>query len=347
MSEVLLEARNLFKTFPADRHRSVQAVSGVSLELQEGTTLGLVGESGCGKSTLGRLMMHLIPPDSGEILIRGIPVTGLSERDFMKYRRMLQMVFQDPYASLNPRMNVRNLIAEPLETYRMYETEEETTRHVLELMKTVGLPEGYLYRYPHQFSGGQRQRIAIARAIAPDPDLIVCDEPVSALDVSVQNQILNLLKKLQHTRGLTYLFISHDLSVIRYISDRIAVMYLGKICETGPTEEVFREPLHPSAAGSSPARRKTADAHRGNPKPAVAAGRMPVSYPVPVRDEKMRRGGTGASAVRGTAGCMPYGNMIVSDGLAGRGEGPPVPTGYRLKIIYKDRPDPSRSPDRR
>lgn len=274
MSEVLLEARNLFKTFPADRHRSVQAVSGVSLELQEGTTLGLVGESGCGKSTLGRLMMHLIPPDSGEILIRGIPVTGLSERDFMKYRRMLQMVFQDPYASLNPRMNVRNLIAEPLETYRMHETEEETTRHVLELMKTVGLPEGYLYRYPHQFSGGQRQRIAIARAIAPDPDLIVCDEPVSALDVSVQNQILNLLKKLQHTRGLTYLFISHDLSVIRYISDRIAVMYLGKICETGPTEEVFREPLHPYTrflTASVP----LPDPHRRGEKRQMLTGEIP------------------------------------------------------------------------
>ena len=245
MSEVLLEARKLYKAFPADHHRAVQAVTDVSLELEKGKTLGLVGESGCGKSTLGRMLMHLIPPDSGEIQIRGTTVSGMSEAEFMKYRRMLQMVFQDPYASLNPRMNVRNLIAEPLETYRMYESREETTRHVAELMKTVGLPEEFLYRYPHQFSGGQRQRIAIARAIAPDPELIICDEPVSALDVSVQNQILNLLKKLQQTRGLTYLFISHDLSVIRYISDRIAVMYLGKICETGATEEVFREPLHP------------------------------------------------------------------------------------------------------
>ena len=245
MSEILLEARRLVKQFPAAKGRTVHAVSDVSLQLYKGETLGLVGESGCGKTTLGRMLMHLIPPTSGEILLRGENVTGLDDRAFMKYRRQLQMVFQDPYASLNPRMNVRNLIAEPLETYRMFPGREETTRRVLELMETAGLPGETLYRYPHQFSGGQRQRIAIARAIAPDPDLIICDEPVSALDVSVQNQILNLLKQLQESRGLAYLFISHDLSVIRFISDRIAVMYLGKICETGPTEEVFREPLHP------------------------------------------------------------------------------------------------------
>ena len=245
MSGILLEARNLSKEFPAPRRRTVHAVSGVSLEIRAGETLGLVGESGCGKSTLGRMLMHLIPPTKGEILLRGTPVTALSDAEFMQYRRQLQMVFQDPYASLDPRMTVRSLIAEPLETYRMCRTKEETTRRVLELMETVGLPGEFLRRYPHQFSGGQRQRIAIARAVAPDPDLVVCDEPVSALDVSVQNQILNLLKELQRSRGLAYLFISHDLSVIRYISDRIVVMYLGKICERGPTEEVFREPLHP------------------------------------------------------------------------------------------------------
>lgn len=245
MSEILLEARNLSRDFPAAHRQSVHAVSGVSLEIREGETLGLVGESGCGKSTLGRMLMHLIRPTSGEILYRGTPVTGLSDTEFMKYRRKLQMVFQDPYASLNPRMTVRNLIAEPLETHRICPDREETTRRVLELMGTAGLPGEYLHRYPHQFSGGQRQRIAIARAIAPDPELIVCDEPVSALDVSVQNQILNLLKSLQESRKLAYLFISHDLSVIRYISDRTAVMYLGKICETGSTEEIFRTPLHP------------------------------------------------------------------------------------------------------
>ena len=245
MSEILLEARNLRKDFPVGRRQALHAVADVSLTLRKGETLGLVGESGCGKSTLGRMLMHLLKPTGGEVLLRGEPVSGLSDREFLKYRRQLQMVFQDPYASLNPRMNVRDLIAEPLETYRMYRTKEETTRKVLELMDTVGLPAEYLYRYPHQFSGGQRQRIAVARAIAPDPELVVCDEPVSALDVSVQNQILNLLRELQKSRGLTYLFISHDLSVIRHISDRIAVMYLGKICETGPTEEVFRSPRHP------------------------------------------------------------------------------------------------------
>lgn len=274
MSEILLEARDLYKAFPASHHRTVQAVSGVSLELREGSTLGLVGESGCGKSTLGRMLMHLITPDAGDILIQGTPVTGMSDADFMKYRRMLQMVFQDPYASLNPRMTVRNLIAEPLETYRMYRTREETTRHVLELMETVGLPGEFLHRYPHQFSGGQRQRIAIARAIAPNPKLIVCDEPVSALDVSVQNQILNLLKKLQQTRGLAYLFISHDLSVIRYVSDRIIVMYLGKVCETGSTEALFREPLHPYTRfliASVP----LPDPHCRGERPQLATGEMP------------------------------------------------------------------------
>ena len=274
MSKALLEARNLYKAFPAAHRQSVHAVSGVSVELYEGKTLGLVGESGCGKSTLGRMLMHLIRPDSGDILVRGTPVTGLSDADFMEYRRKLQMVFQDPYASLNPRMTVRNLIAEPLETYHVHRTRGETTRHVLELMETVGLPADFLYRYPHQFSGGQRQRIAIARAIAPDPDLVVCDEPVSALDVSVQNQILNLLKKLQQSRGLAYLFISHDLSVIRYISDRIAVMYLGKICETGPTEEVFREPLHPYTrflTASVP----LPDPHRREEKTQQLSGEIP------------------------------------------------------------------------
>ena len=274
MSDILVEGRKLSKVFPAPRHQCVYAVTDVSLELHRGETLGLVGESGCGKSTLGRMIMHLIPPSSGEILIRGTDVTGLKDAEFMQYRRQLQMVFQDPYASLNPRMTVRDLIAEPLETYRMHPSREETTRHVLELMETVGLPGEYLYRFPHQFSGGQRQRIAIARAIAPDPDAVVCDEPVSALDVSVQNQILNLLKKLQQARGLAYLFISHDLSVIRYIADRTMVMYLGKVCETGPTEEVFRGPLHPYTrflTASVP----VPDPHRREERTQLLSGEMP------------------------------------------------------------------------
>ncbi len=241
----LLEARNVSKDYPAGRGKLIHAVSGVSLQIREGETLGIVGESGCGKSTLGRMLIRLIPPTSGEILFRGKAFSETNERDFHPTRRELQMIFQDPYASLNPRMSVRDIIAEPLETWRVCGGKEETTRKVLELMQDVGLPGEYLYRYPHQFSGGQRQRIGIARAIAADPALIVCDEPTSALDVSVQNQILNLLRDLQKARGLSYLFISHNISVVRHISDRIAVMFLGKICETGPTEKVFNTPQHP------------------------------------------------------------------------------------------------------
>ena len=245
MSEVLLEAKNVSKEFSVGRKKKVHAVSGVSVKLYQGETLGLVGESGCGKSTLGRMMIRLLQPDSGEILLRGEDVTHFSEKAFKKYRQQLQLIFQDPYASLDPRMNVLDLIAEPLRTARACDSKEELTQRVLELMDDVGVPGEYLYRYPHQFSGGQRQRIGIARALASDPELIVCDEPVSALDVPVQNQILNLLNELQDKRGLTYLFISHDLSVVRHISDRVCIMFLGVICETGPLREVFEKPLHP------------------------------------------------------------------------------------------------------
>lgn len=245
MPECLIEARNLTKTFPAGRGKKLHAVSDVSLSIYEGESLGLVGESGCGKSTLGRLLIRLLRPDSGELIVRGQAVGGMGDREFAEYRRQLQLIFQDPYASLDPRMNVRSLIAEPLITYKTCRTKDEITQRVLELMDVVGVPGEFLHRYPHQFSGGQRQRIGIARAIAADPALIVCDEPVSALDVSVQNQILNLLRNIQKERKLSYLFISHDLSVVRHISDRVCVMFLGKILETGPTEEVFNSPLHP------------------------------------------------------------------------------------------------------
>ena len=245
MSEVLLEARNLTKEFPAGKKKKVHAVSGVSIQIRKGETLGLVGESGCGKSTLGRLLIGLLKPDEGQLLVSGENVTGLSDKQFGKYRRQLQLIFQDPYGSLDPRMNVRDLISEPLRTWNVCRTKEELTEKVLELMQDVGVPGEYLFRYPHQFSGGQRQRIGIARALAADPELIVCDEPVSALDVPVQNQILNLLNELQDNRGLTYLFISHDLSVVRHISDRVCIMFLGRICEIGETKEVYRSPLHP------------------------------------------------------------------------------------------------------
>ena len=245
MSGVLMEARELSRDFPAGRKGTIHAVSRVSLQIREGETLGIVGESGCGKSTLGRLLIRLIPPSGGDVIYRGKAYSEMDAQAFRPVRRELQMIFQDPYASLNPRMSVRDIIAEPLETWQVCDSREETTGRVLELMQAVGLPEEYLHRYPHQFSGGQRQRIGIARAIAADPALIVCDEPTSALDVSVQNQILNLLRELQEARKLSYLFISHNISVVRHISDRIAVMFLGRICETGPTEELFRAPQHP------------------------------------------------------------------------------------------------------
>lgn len=245
MSEYLLEARGLTREFRSAGKKTIHAVCDVSLRIHEGETLGLVGESGCGKSTLGRLLIRMLQPTSGEVLFRGQSVTGMSERDFRPLRREMQLVFQDPYASLDPRMTVRNLIAEPIETWRLCGNREAVTEKAAELLRAVGVPEEFLYRYPHQFSGGQRQRIGIARAIAAEPSFIVCDEPVSALDVSVQNQILNLLKELKNSRGLTYLFISHDLSVVRYLSDRVCVMFLGKLCEIGPTDEVYNHPRHP------------------------------------------------------------------------------------------------------
>ncbi len=245
MSGYLVEARGLTKEFPAAGRKTVHAVSGISLQIREGETLGVVGESGCGKSTLGRLLIRTIEPTSGEVLFRGRSVTGMADREFRPYRRDMQLVFQDPYASLNPRMTVRDLVAEPIETWHLCTGRKAVTERVVGLLRAVGVPEEFLYRYPHQFSGGQRQRIGIARAIAADPAFIVCDEPVSALDVSVQNQILNLLRELKRSRELTYLFISHDLSVVRYLADRVCVMFLGKVCEIGPTEEVYQHPRHP------------------------------------------------------------------------------------------------------
>jgi peptide/nickel transport system ATP-binding protein len=226
------------------QHRTVYAVDGVSLEVWPGETLGLVGESGCGKSTLGRCLMRLYELTHGQILLNGVDISRLSQRRLRPFRRQMQMVFQDPYASLNPRRRVGDLIAEPLRVHSRL-SRAQVDRRLIELMGLVGLHRDHLSRFPHEFSGGQRQRIGVARALALQPSLIVADEPVSALDVSVQAQIVNLLADLQERLALTYIFIAHDLSVVRQVSSRIAVMYLGAIVETGTTELIYGAPAHP------------------------------------------------------------------------------------------------------
>jgi oligopeptide transport system ATP-binding protein len=247
----LLDVRNLFMHFPLTQGiiiqrkvGAVQAVDGVSFSVKKGETLGLVGESGCGKSTTGRAILQLYKPTSGEVVFDGKDLTKLDSGDMRKMRRHLQMIFQDPYASLNPRMTVGNIVSEPMQIHNLVPKAERTKR-VQELLQTVGLNPYFANRYPHEFSGGQRQRIGIARALAANPDFIVCDEPVSALDVSIQAQIVNLLEDLQDQFKLTYLFIAHDLSVVRHISDRVAVMYLGKIVEMADRNELYENPLHP------------------------------------------------------------------------------------------------------
>jgi peptide/nickel transport system ATP-binding protein len=228
-----------------DRHvGDVKAVDGVSLEIQRGETLGLVGESGCGKSTVGRALLRLYKPTSGRIVFDGKDITNLGENELRPLRRRMQMIFQDPYASLNPRHSVARMVGEPLRVHGLSRG-RDTYRRVRELLQIVGLPADAASRYPHEFSGGQRQRIGLARALALNPDFVVCDEPVSALDVSIQAQIVNLLESLQRDFELTYLFIAHDLAVVRHISDRIAVMYLGQIMELSPADDLYDNPLHP------------------------------------------------------------------------------------------------------
>jgi oligopeptide transport system ATP-binding protein len=249
--ETLLSAQDIRMHFPVTKgllqkkSGLVKAVDGVSLDLRAGETLGLVGESGCGKSTLGRALIRLYEPTSGTVQICGQDITNLSGEVLRRQRVNFQMIFQDPYSSLNPRMTVHQILSEPLLTHGITKTTDETNTEVARLMSRVGLASRFSRKYPHEFSGGQRQRIAIARALAPRPKVIICDEPVSALDVSIQAQILNLLRELQRDLGLSYLFIAHDISVVRHISDRIAVMYLGKIVEQAPTETLFKDPKHP------------------------------------------------------------------------------------------------------
>ncbi len=230
----------LFKTVKG----SVKAVDGVTVEVRRGETLGLVGESGCGKSTIGRAMIRLRDATSGTVRFDGVDLFSLKTDELRKYRRRMQIIFQDPYGSLDPRMTVSSIISEPIETHHLAEGAAKEER-VAELLKLVGLDPKYVKRYPHEFSGGQRQRIGVARALAVEPEFIVCDEPISALDVSIQAQVLNLLTDLRKRLGLTYLFVAHDLSVVKHISDRVAVMYLGKIVEIGPPEQLYDAPGHP------------------------------------------------------------------------------------------------------
>ncbi|HYO99809.1 MAG TPA: oligopeptide/dipeptide ABC transporter ATP-binding protein [Pyrinomonadaceae bacterium] len=228
-----------------ENRRAVRAVDGVSFVIERGETLGLVGESGCGKSTLGRALLRLTQPTGGQVLFRGQELASLSSGELRRTRRFMQMIFQDPYASLNPRMTVAQIVSEPLETFGLARGRVERGERVRELLETVGLSALHARRYPREFSGGQRQRIGIARALAASPEFIVADEPISALDVSIQAQIMNLLARLRRERDLTYLFISHDLRAIRHVSDRIAVMYLGKLVELGAAQSVYDEPLMP------------------------------------------------------------------------------------------------------
>ena len=232
------------KTFTGKPLKRVQAVDGVDLTIHKGETLGIVGESGCGKSTLGRSILRLIEPTSGEIFYHGENILGYNKEEMRNMRKKMQLIFQDPYASLNPRMTVLELIRAPLDAFGIG-TMAERTEQVGEIMKLVGMQESQMNRYPHEFSGGQRQRIVIARALVLNPEFVVCDEPVSALDVSVRSQVLNLIKELQAHKDLTYMFISHDLSVVKYVSDRIAVMYLGRVVEIAEKEEFYAHPLHP------------------------------------------------------------------------------------------------------
>lgn len=243
-AKTLLEVRDLKKYF-AVPGGYLHAVDDVSFSIKEGETLGIVGESGCGKSTLGRVILRLHEPTDGKIIYNGMDITHFDKEEMRKMRQHMQIVFQDPYASLNPRFTISQIIEEPLKLHNVYKTEAERRKRVEELMDLVGLAKRMYNMYPHEFDGGRRQRVVIARALSINPKFVVCDEPVSALDVSVQAQILNLMMDLQEKLGLTYIFISHDLSVIKHISDNIGVMYLGQMIEKAPKQDIFKNPLHP------------------------------------------------------------------------------------------------------
>lgn len=243
--EVLLSIKNLKQYFNAGKKNEVRAIENISFDIYKGETLGLVGESGCGKSTTGKSIIKLNDITSGEILYEGIDIQKIRKRkDLLKFNKKIQMIFQDPYASLNPRLKVMDIVAEGIDIHHLATDKRDRKKRVYDLLETVGLSKEHANRYPHEFSGGQRQRIGIARALAVEPEFIIADEPISALDVSIQAQVVNLLLKLQRERGITFLFIAHDLSMVKYISDRIAVMHFWKIVEIGPAEEIYQNPLH-------------------------------------------------------------------------------------------------------
>lgn len=281
MPNKLLDVQNLKQYFHPGQENEVRAVDNVSFHIYEGETFGLVGESGCGKSTTGRSIIRLYHPTDGEIYFNGEDISKLKgKKNMQQFRRDIQMIYQDPYASLNPRMKVQDIIAEGIDIHGLAESDADRNQQVNDLLELVGLDESHATRYPHEFSGGQRQRIGIARALAVQPRFIICDEPISALDVSIQAQVVNLLQELQRKKNLTYLFIAHDLSMVKYISDRIGVMHFGKLVEVGTSEEVYRFGLHPyteSLLSAIPL-----------PDPDYERNRRRVTYQAPKKDGKER-----------------------------------------------------------
>lgn len=245
----ILEVKDLTKHFKVGSRQIVHAVDGVSFTLKKGKTLGLVGESGCGKSTCARTIIRIYDPTKGQIILNGTDITGMNQKQLKPYRKNMQMIFQDPYASLNARMTVRDIIAEPLLAHGIVKKKDEANDLVYPILERVGLTKEHANRYAHEFSGGQRQRVGIARALILQPDLVICDEPISALDVSIQAQVINLLKDFQEEKGVSYLFIAHDLSMVRYVSDDVGVMYLGQLVEVCESNEIYKNPLHPYTKG--------------------------------------------------------------------------------------------------
>ncbi|WP_415410221.1 ABC transporter ATP-binding protein [Staphylococcus agnetis] len=244
--EILVEVKNLKQYFNQGKRNEVRAIEDISFDIYKGETFGLVGESGSGKSTTGKAIIKLNDVTDGQVLYEGVNIQSIKKRkDLLKFNKKIQMIFQDPYASLNPRLKVMDIVAEGIDIHGLAKDKKDRKKRVYDLLETVGLRKSHANRYPHEFSGGQRQRIGIARALAVEPEFIIADEPISALDVSIQAQVVNLMQKLQRERNITFLFIAHDLSMVKYISDRIAVMHLGKIVELGPADEIYNQPLHP------------------------------------------------------------------------------------------------------